>query len=109
MTGASVGHDRESASGEKDVKGDKTEVLGDGGLVGGPSNAVVAGTALLLYLDNANPSAVAAEAAVLTGPTVTRRRVKTCCRVSAATLLLRSTHLHRETVKGKTVLTADVE
>lgn len=40
--------------------------------MGGPSDAVVAGPTLLLYLDDANASAVAAEAAVLPGPAVTR-------------------------------------
>lgn len=104
-TGAGIGHDRQPTSGEKNVKRDEAEVLSDGGLVGGPSDAVVAGPTLLLYLDNANASAVAAEAAVLPSPTVTWWAVNTCRRVSTATLLLVSTHLYRETVEGKAVLT----
>lgn len=104
-TGASIGHDRQPTSGEKNVERDEAEVLGDGGLVGGPSDAVVAGPTLLLYLDNANASAVAAEAAVLPSPAVAWWAVNTCRRVSTATLLLVSTHLYTETVKGKVVFT----
>ncbi len=104
-TGAGIGHDRQPTSGEKNVKRDEAEVLSDGGLVGGPSDAVVAGPTLLLYLDNANASTVAAEAAVLPSPTVTWWAVNTCRRVSTATLLLVSTHLYRETVEGKAVFT----
>lgn len=40
--------------------------------MGGSGDAVVAGSTLLLYLDDANASAVAAEAAVLPSPAVTR-------------------------------------
>ena len=102
-TGASIGHDRQPTSCEKDVERDEAEVLGDGGLLWGPSDAVVAGPTLLLDLDDANGSAVAAEAAVLPSSAVTRQRVDACRRVSNATLLLVSTHLHTETEKGKAV------
>lgn len=104
-TGASIGHDRQPTSGEKNVERDEAEVLGDGGLVGGPSDTVVAGPTLLLYLDNANASAVTAEAAVLPSPAVTWWAVNTCRMVSTATLLLVATHLNTETVKGKAVFT----
>lgn len=40
--------------------------------MGGSGNAVVTGPALLLYLHNTDASAVAAEAAVLSSPTVPR-------------------------------------
>lgn len=104
-TRASIGHDRQPTSGEKDVERDEAQVLGDGGLVGGPSDAVVAGPTLLLYLDDANASAVAAKAAVLPCPAMTRGGVNACCRVPTAALLLASTNLHRETVKGKAAFT----
>lgn len=73
--------------------------------MGGPSDAVVAGPTLLLYLDNANASAVAAKAAVLPRPAMTRGGVKACSRVPTAVLLLASTNLHRETVKGMAAFT----
>lgn len=104
-TGASVGHDRQPTRCEKDVERDEAEVLGDGGLVGGPGDAVVAGPALLLYLDDADASAVAAEAAVLPGPAVTWWGVDACRGVSTAMLLLVSTHLETEAEKGKAVFT----
>lgn len=69
-TGAGIGHDRQPTSCEKDVERNEVEVLGDSRLVGGPRNAVVAGPALLFYLDNADASAVAAKAAVLPSPAV---------------------------------------
>lgn len=99
---ASVGHDRQPASGEKDVKRDEVEVFGNGGLVGGPSKAMMAGSALLLYLDNANTSTVAAKAAVLPRPAMMRWGVSACCRVPTAALQLASANLHNGTVKGKT-------
>lgn len=101
--GASIGHDGQFTSGEKDVKRDEVEVLGNGGLVGRPSDAVVAGPALLLYLDNADASAVAAKAAVLPSPTVAWRGVGASCGVSTAPLLLVSSHLFTETQVNLTV------
>lgn len=104
-TGAGIGHDRQPTSGEEDIKRDEAEVLGDGGLVGRPRDAVVAGPALLLYLDDANMSTVASKAAVLPCPTVTRWGVNTGRRVSTATLLLTSPHLHGEKVEYKAEFT----
>lgn len=104
-TGASIGHDRQPTSCEKNVERDEAKVLGDGGFVGGPSNAVVAGPTLLLYLDDANASTVTAKTAVLPSPTVTWWGVNRCRRVPTAPLLLISTHLYTETVKGKAVFT----
>lgn len=69
-TGAGVGHDGEPTGGEEDVKGDEAQVFGDGGRVRGSGDAVVAGAALLLDLDDANAGAVAAKAAVLARPAV---------------------------------------
>lgn len=104
-TRASVGHDRQPASGEEDVERDEAEVFGDSWLVGGPGDAVVAGPTLLLYLDNPNASAVAAKAAVLPCPAVTRWGVNAWCSISTATLLLASTNLRRETGTGKATFT----
>lgn len=69
--------------------------------MGGPGDAVVAGPALLLDLDDADASAVAAEAAVLAGAAVARRGVGGHRGVAAAALLLVSAHLCTERAKGK--------
>lgn len=73
--------------------------------MGGPSNTVVAGPTLLLYLDDANASTIATKAAVLPCPAVTRRGVNACCRAATAMLLLASMNLHRETVNVKAAFT----
>lgn len=99
--GAGIRHDREPARSQKDVKRYEAEVLGDGGLVGRPGDAVVARPALLLDLDDPDTSAVTAEPAVLPGATVTGGGVRTASRVVAPAFLLRSTHLCRQTMKGK--------
>lgn len=99
--GAGIRHNRESACSQKDVKRYEGEVLGDGGLVGRPGDAVVASPALLLDLDYPDTSAVTAEAAVLPGAAVTRGGVRTACWVMTAAFLLGSTHLCRQTVKGR--------
>lgn len=56
--------------------------------MGRPGDAVVAGPALLLDLDDPDSCAVAAEAAVLPGAAVARGRVHTPCWVVTAALLL---------------------
>lgn len=103
--GAGIRHDRESARSQKDVKRYEAEVLGDGGLVGRPGDAVVASPALLLDLDDPDASAVTAEPAVLPGAAVTRGGVRTACRVVAAAFLLGATHLCRQTMKGRAAFT----
>lgn len=103
-TGAGISHNWQPARSQKNVKRDKAEVLGDAGLVGRPGDAVVAGPALLLDLDDPDSCAVTAEPAVLPGAAVTRGRVHTPCWVVTAAFLLRSTHLHRQTVKGGAAL-----
>lgn len=67
--------------------------------MGRPGDAVVAGPALLLNLDDPYACAVTAEAAVLPGAAVTRGGVPSPCRVVMAAFLLGSTHLQRQTVK----------
>lgn len=62
-------------------------------------DAVVAGAALLLDLDDPNASAVAAKAAVLARPAVARRGVRACRGVPAAAPLLVLTDLSRVRVK----------
>lgn len=62
-------------------------------------DAVVAGAALLLDLDDSNASAVAAKAAVLARPTVARRGVRASRGFPAAAPLLMLTDLTRVRVK----------
>lgn len=69
--------------------------------MGRPGDAVVAGPALLLDLDDPDASAVTAEPAVLPGAAVTRGGVRTACRVVTPAFLLGSTHLCRQTMKGR--------
>lgn len=71
----------------------------------GSGDAVVAGAALLLDLDDANAGAVAAKAAVLARPAVARRGVGACRGVPAAAPLLVLTNLRRVTVKDEATFT----
>lgn len=71
----------------------------------GSGDAVVAGAALLLDLDDANAGAVAAKAAVLARPAVARRGVGACRCVPAAAPLLVLTDLRRVTVKDEATFT----
>lgn len=101
-TGACIGHDGQSTGGQEDIKRDEVQVLGDGGLVGRSGDAVVAGPALLLYLDDADASTVAAKATVLPGAAVTGGEVSSCHRIATATLLLWWMHLETKTGNTKT-------